>query len=386
MSLFEVPGWSVPNAPVNTASKKRKRPQGNDEKVPEAQVNMQKLMAKLGSGQKDAAQEHPPKKKNRKARGKTSAGAAPEKHRDAPSKKASKEPHVSPASKAAPPASPKVGQKNKKNKLRERPSDTAVSSSCANATKSNPAAGPSSGLTDLQTKLQSSLHGARFRWINETLYKSDSEHAHQMMRETPSVFTEYHTGFRHQVQSWPSNPVSHYVTVLSQKPAKTVIVDLGCGDAELARQLQPRGYTVLSYDLVSDNVYVIEADICSHIPLPGNEEAEEGSGGAQVVDVVVCALSLMGTNWPKCVREAWRILREGGELKIAEVASRFSDVARFTSLINSIGFKLQSTDDTNTHFTLFEFSKIPRKSKTENEWNKIMAQSDLLKPCEYKRR
>lgn len=96
-----------------------------------------------------------------------------------------------------------------------------------------------------------------------------------------------------------------------RKPPKTVIADLGCGDAALARALQPKGFTVLSYDLVSENAFVTEADICTHVPLPGSEESEDGTGSAQVVDVVIFALSLMGTNWPKSVREAWRILRNG---------------------------------------------------------------------------
>lgn len=61
---------------------------------------------------------------------------------------------------------------------------------------------------------------------------------------------------------------------------------------------------------MSDGNFVIEADICAKIPLPGNEENPE-EGSSQIVDVVVCALSLMGTNWPTCIREAWRILKEG---------------------------------------------------------------------------
>lgn len=65
---------------------------------------------------------------------------------------------------------------------------------------------------------------------------------------------------------------------------------------------------VLSYDLVPDGVYVIEADICTNIPLPGSEP-DEGTGEGHIVDVAVCALSLMGSNWPKCIREAWRILK-----------------------------------------------------------------------------
>lgn len=69
---------------------------------------------------------------------------------------------------------------------------------------------------------------------------------------------------------------------------------------------------MLSFDLVSDGAFVVEADTCSKIPLPGSEIVEEDEeGGGQVVDVVVCALSLMSTNWVGCIREAWRILKTG---------------------------------------------------------------------------
>jgi ribosomal RNA-processing protein 8 len=120
--------------------------------------------------------------------------------------------------------------------------------------------------------------------------------------------------------------------------------------------------TVLSFDLVSDGAFVVEADICGKLPLPGSEgsESEKSGGEGHIVDVVVCALSLMGTNWPTCIREAWRVLKSGyvcflpltghvsnflfdsGELKIAEVTSRFVDAEEFTMFINSTGFKLKS--------------------------------------------
>jgi ribosomal RNA-processing protein 8 len=90
-------------------------------------------------------------------------------------------------------------------------------------------------------------------------------------------------------------------------------VDLGCGDAALARALISKGMTVLSFDLVSDGAFVVEADICNKVPLPGSDggDDEKSEGDGHVVDVVVCALSLMGTNWPNCLREAWRILKPG---------------------------------------------------------------------------
>jgi ribosomal RNA-processing protein 8 len=98
---------------------------------------------------------------------------------------------------------------------------------------------------------------------------------------------------------------------LSSYPPRSVIADLGCGAAALAKALIPRGLNVLSYDLISDGEFVIEADVFDRIPLPGSEgdSREKTTGHAQVVDVVVCALSLMGTNWPRCIREAWRILK-----------------------------------------------------------------------------
>jgi ribosomal RNA-processing protein 8 len=125
---------------------------------------------------------------------------------------------------------------------------------------------------------------------------------------------QYHKGFRRQVESWPSNPVAQYISALSSYPPHTVIADLGCGDAALARALIPKGYAVMSFDLVADHAFVVEADIFDHLPLPGSEVDSDGSekpsqGHGQIVNVVVCALSLMGTNWPNCIREAWRILR-----------------------------------------------------------------------------
>ena len=206
-----------------------------------------------------------------------------------------------------------------------------------------------------------------------------------MMREDPAVFNDvrssrllppvltyvnpqYHKGFRRQVESWPSNPVSHYISSLSSYPPRTVIADLGCGDAALARALIPKGYTVMSFDLVADHSFVVDADIFDRLPLPGSEldgdEVENpGQGHAQIINVVVCALSLMGTNWPNCIREAWRVLRPkyaldlipaphipphlcictSGELKIAEVASRFTNVQQFQDFVESFGFKHKST-------------------------------------------
>jgi ribosomal RNA-processing protein 8 len=92
---------------------------------------------------------------------------------------------------------------------------------------------------------------------------------------------------------------------------------------------------VLSYDLVGDRGmvgggkgegWVVEADFLTSVPLPGRtglggsgasaekSKRRKGKGkeeASEVVDVVVCCLSLMGTNWIGGIYEACRILKPG---------------------------------------------------------------------------
>ncbi|KAI0248714.1 methyltransferase-domain-containing protein [Lactifluus subvellereus] len=389
MVLFDVPGWSVSDDPVAVTPKKRKRSSKRDiDKVQSATANIEKLMEQLASrpavenarhevkegksGVMSAQYDQPPKKKRRHVR----------------SNKAQES--QTPAAVEGDPAQGAPGRKRRKDRPKATTGEKAAGSSSTSSSQPLPQSPPST-LTSLQHGMKQSLDGARFRWINEKLYKSDGTCAHAMMREDPAVFDDYHKGFRRQVGSWPSNPVSHYILALSSYPPHTVIADLGCGDAALARALIPKGYTVMSFDLVSDRAFVVEADIFERLPLPGSEDDSDGAekssqGHAQIVNVVVCALSLMGTNWPNCIREAWRILRPDGELKIAEVASRFTNVQHFQSFVESFGFRHHSTDHSNTHFTLLEFKKTSRKPRNEKEWNKLLTRGDMLKPCEYKRR
>lgn len=94
-----------------------------------------------------------------------------------------------------------------------------------------------------------------------------------------------------------------------------------------------------------------------------------------------------------------------GELKIAEVTSRFTDVHQFATIIGDLGFKLISKvglpldktrplnlttlghqDESNTHFTLFEFRKVARPPLGDRKWDDLRGKHGVLKPCEYKRR
>lgn len=293
-------------------------------------------------------------------------------------------------------------------------------------------------LTPLQQKMMAKLSGSRFRWINEQLYTTTSENALKLVKEQPSLFDEYHQGFRSQVQLWPENPVDVFVEQIkarAQKPVnapgglpglpnkQVVVADMGCGEAQLALDVQnfakksSKGkksrkldIKVHSFDLKKANERITVADI-KNVPLP------DGS-----CTIVVFCLALMGTNFLDFIQEARRLLAPNGELWIAEIKSRFTESANqklkkgheddvgteFVDSLKLLGFFHKSTDNSNKMFSRFEFfkpsaevseqrkQKLERKRKfVEQETSKDELEKKrlsrpegewLLKPCIYKRR
>lgn len=292
-----------------------------------------------------------------------------------------------------------------------------------------------SKLTPLQRKMMEKLSGSRFRWINEKLYTMSSEDALKLFEDQPSLFEDYHTGFRSQVQGWPENPVDVLVGQIksrSERPVnapgglpglqtkQVVIADMGCGEAQLASDvekfLSARNSTkrqkkskrnngghkldikVHSFDLQKANDNVTVADV-RNVPL----EDESCS-------VVIFCLALMGTNFLDFINEAYRLLSPRGELWIAEIKSRLNENegTEFVKVLKLCGFLYKSTDSSNKMFTRFEFQKpsqdiikernarFERRNKTEEiekekeelemKRNQIAEGKWLLKPCIYKRR
>ncbi|XP_072333662.1 ribosomal RNA-processing protein 8 [Scyliorhinus torazame] len=88
----------------------------------------------------------------------------------------------------------------------------------------------------------------------------------------------------------------------------------------------------------------------------------------------------MGSNLLDFLVEASRVLKLGGILMIAEVASRFEDVRSFVNILGSLGFKIISKDTANNYFYLFDF----RKSRSLQGKDKLPQLQ--LKPCLYKKR
>ncbi|GAA5833307.1 hypothetical protein JCM9279_001489 [Rhodotorula babjevae] len=408
---------------------------GQGAALPAAEINLDKLMKRMkaaegavgGKGQQQQQQQSPRpaqagnkgKKDSKKSatganKGPLGAGAPPSR---------AAEPAPSPAAAAAAP--PSKRQKKKGKGAAQQPDSPAPAHAAAAPAAVSAAVAqlpqppkrhvaPSQVVTatsagksgSMQDKLRAQLAGGKFRMLNEQLYTTSGDEAYSLMQDE-GAFDDYHIGFRSQAATWPVHPLALIAqSLLSSLPANSLIVDFGCGDAALARTLVPttspsaatlpampslkvpaklvaqKQLKVASFDLLSQSSYVVEAE-CSSVPLPG------GDAGGEIVDAVVCCLSLMGTDWIRMVREAKRVLKEGGLLKIAEVTSRFTSVDEFVKLVNALGFSLSHKDDSNTHFLLLDFTKKSGADAVENAntaLERTRKASTLLNPCIYKRR
>ncbi|KAJ2786813.1 hypothetical protein GGI15_001224 [Coemansia interrupta] len=210
--------------------------------------------------------------------------------------------------------------------------------------------------------MQQKLKGARFRWINEALYTTTGDKAFEMVQNDPRIFEEYHQGFSAQVEKWPVNPVDVFIKQLQQRD-RLVVADMGCGEAKLAAMVGNQ-HTVHSFDLVAYNDLITPCNIAD-VPLAD-----------ATADMVIFCLALMGTDFIKFIREANRILRQGGELKIAEVVSRITDVAAFVAELETQGFRLKHKDATNKMFIMLDFIKVGPFSEDGSKSNN----PELLKP------
>ncbi|XP_069615719.1 ribosomal RNA-processing protein 8 [Ranitomeya imitator] len=218
---------------------------------------------------------------------------------------------------------------------------------------------------ELRSRMEQRLNSARFRYINQQLYESDSQDAVILFKQDPEAFTIYHSGFSQQVQRWPVNPITEIIKYIKHRPSSLVVADFGCGDALLARSVKNR---VHSFDLVALNEHVT---VCNMAKVP----LKDGS-----VDVAVFCLSLMGKNLSDFLQEANRVLKPDGVLLVAEVSSRFDDVRQFLGAMAQLGFRSVNKNTENSHFYLFEFSKTGRaRDATKHPGLQ-------LKPCLYKKR
>ena len=218
------------------------------------------------------------------------------------------------------------------------------------------------------------LKSSRFRYLNEKLYTQRGQESYSMFRKDPQAFKVYHEGYQEQAKKWPLDPlerIANSLIKMSDADKRLVVADMGCGEAKLAASLDPDSFQVHSFDLVaSDGLGVIACDM-ARTPL------EDSSA-----DAVVYCLSLMGTNLKDYIREANRVLKREGVLKIAEVESRFAEtsVDEFISAVEKLGFKLKWKDSKDDFFVFFDLKKV---ADCGSKMKKVQFE---LKPCLYKKR
>ncbi|RXW24624.1 hypothetical protein EST38_g1223 [Candolleomyces aberdarensis] len=202
--LFDVPGWSVAEPTASgskseKSSKKRKRPTSDtSSKLLSAELNLEKLMDRLRDSTKP---EQGPKAESSS---KFSLGKS-KKNKKQSQDKSKPQAEGSLARQISLPKPLQPIDKLSKEKRRSfqethlRPEKRQKVRHSVDAPRALPpprnqakSTSPESeaDLTVMQKSMKASLEGAKFRMINENLYKSDSQAAVQMMQEDPTVYRE----------------------------------------------------------------------------------------------------------------------------------------------------------------------------------------------------
>ncbi len=161
--------------------------------------------------------------------------------------------------------------------------------------------------------------------MNSRFNTAYSHTTHERLAHNPEEWYLYHTLYREARKTWPEIPYEKITKSLKRRP-DWIVGDFGCGEAKLAEALPNKVY---SFDHVAINENVTACDI-AHTPI------DDAS-----LDVAVFSLSLMGLNYADYLKEAYRTLKFGGFLKIAEPVSRWSEKrSALLSTIAEAGFLL----------------------------------------------
>jgi len=161
--------------------------------------------------------------------------------------------------------------------------------------------------------------------MNGRFNTSYSQTTHERLQTNPEEWYLYHTLYREARKGWTEIPFEKIARSLKKRP-DWIIGDFGCGEAKLAEILANK---VHLFDHVALNTKVTACDI-THVPLEDS-----------ALDVAVFSLSLMGLNYADYLKEAYRTLKFGGLLKIAEPTNRWAEKrSELLSKITEAGFLL----------------------------------------------
>jgi len=159
------------------------------------------------------------------------------------------------------------------------------------------------------------------RWNN-----AKSSTTHERLSRDASEWYLYHTLYREQRQNWTEIPYETFIEWLNDRP-DLVVGDFGCGESIISKSVSNK---VFSFDHIAVDDSVIACDM-THVPLEDN-----------ILNVALFSLSLMGSNFGDYLKEAHRVLKIDGVLKIAEPKNRwYPDKHKFLrEIIESSGFEI----------------------------------------------
>lgn len=260
-----------------------------------------------------------------------------------------------------------------------------------------------------QNEFNSSLLSSQFRLLNEKFYINSSDKMLDYLKSNPNAFNLYHKGFQESKKKWKKSPfdwilpslMKHFEDKCCKKISKRkknikklfTVADLGCGEAELEKQfrelvknkhgenkskleIESPQFEIKfnNIDFIAQNERVISADM-KNTPIPTG-----------TCDAVVFSLSLMGTNYFEFLKEAYRILKNGGVLLIVELESRIIDPAKFMIFLHDkMYFNKVSNDIKQGYFHFYHFQKKNFKD-IPVELNDLKLGNELLIPSLYKKR
>jgi superfamily II DNA or RNA helicase/SAM-dependent methyltransferase len=183
-----------------------------------------------------------------------------------------------------------------------------------------------------------------FSMMNSRFNCAYSQTTHERLKQNPEEWYLYHTLYREARQSWTEIPYGKIAKSLEKRP-DWVVGDFGCGEAKLAECLPNQVY---SFDHIAINENVISCDI-TQTPLED-----------ETLDVAVFSLSLMGINYPDYLKEAYRVLKFGGLLKIAEPINRWIEQqSELLDRIENAGFLIIGNTEELSQFIYITAIKSP---------------------------
>jgi hypothetical protein len=182
---------------------------------------------------------------------------------------------------------------------------------------------------------------ARISELHKKYITMTSTNLHDYFQDDSKKWDEYHEIMEKNEESFELQDIPYNIAIkfLNDTPGKKkkVVADLGCGKAKVYNSMKdnPR-FTFHNFDHVSIADHIISRDI-------SDTNLNEYS-----IDIVIMSMCMWGRNCEDFIKEAYRILDEGGRLLIIEPHKRWHNDAgdnRLIEILKRNCFKIKHIDD-----------------------------------------